>query len=623
MTAPETDFAWWERPEYDKHDAIITRVRHIRQQQGDRKIGDLMHHAMYGGAPFSAFGLAAPMRKPIAAASRLSLNVCRNMVNAVVSKIAAKNKPKPTFLTENGNYELRQKAQNLEKFVQGVFYESKVYPALTSVFRDACVYGTGVLKVLPGRDCVEVARTLPMEIVVDDVEGADATPNDMAQRKYIDRLVMIKRAKEWLSGDKEQLTKALAALSVRTSPDPEDAEFAFQTIADQVLVTEAWHLGAGHGEMGRHAIVINGCTLVDEEWEGPFPFAFMRWTPALTGFFGEGLVEELMGVQQEINKLLRQIQRGQHLITGHYLVEMGSKVTQQHINNDLAAIVKYSGTKPEYVAPNIISPEVYAHLWQLYAKAYEITGIPQLSASGLKPAGLDSGEAQRVYNDQASERFLEVGQGFEELVVEAARQVVRCAKRVGGGYRVKAVEGSGVDFIDWSDVDIGEDLVVIRVYPTSLLPSTPAGKLAWMQDMLKSGAMPPEDVLEVVDFPDIDSYKKRKLAPRKLIERNIARILKTGEYPSPEPFDDHKLALTLVNEAYAEARLDMVPEEKLELLRRYMADTVDLSESSKALPPAAPPMPPMGPPGMMPPDGPLPGMPPPPMPMQPTMPFAA
>jgi hypothetical protein len=55
----------------------------------------------------------------------------------------------------------------------------------------------------------------------------------------------------------------------------------------------------------------------------------MRWSEALVGFFGVGLVEELLGIQREINKLLQQIQRGHHLIAGHYLVENGSKVNTQ------------------------------------------------------------------------------------------------------------------------------------------------------------------------------------------------------------------------------------------------------------------------------------------------------
>jgi hypothetical protein len=389
--------------------------------------------------------------------------------------------------------------------------------------------------------------------------------------------------------------------------DREDTEYAYETTADNVLVTEAWHIG-DDDEPGRHVIVIDECTILDEEWEGAAPFAVMRWSEPINGFFGVGLVEELMGIQKEINKLLLQIQRAHHLITGHYLVEQGSKVIADQLNNDLASIVKYTGTRPEYQAPQIISPEIYNHLWQLYAKAFEICGISQLNATGMKPAGLDSGEAQRVYQDIQTERFLEVGQTFEEFVVEAARQVVRCAKRIGGGYKVPAVQKDSVDFIDWADVDIKEELYVIKVYPTSLLPSTPAGKLAWIQDMAKGQYMPMEDVLDAVDFPDVDAYKKRVLAPRRLIERNIAHILKTGEFVSPEPADNHQLALKLVNEAYAEARLDNVPEAKLELLRRYMADTTDFIAAATPPPPPASPMA-----GPVPPQ---PGAPPgPPMPM--------
>jgi len=587
-----TDHAWWDGKTYDKHDKLIGVVRYIRRNQASRKAADIIHQSMYGGTNIRGFGYGVAVRSPLANLTRLTLNVCRNMVAAVTSKIASKNKPKPTFLTEGGDYALREKSQDLESFVGGVFYESGVYQELTLCFRDACVFGTGVLKVLAGAKSVEVERTHPSKCIVDDAEGANGKPANFYQRDYIDRLWLLDRVEEWLKGEADQLENARRALSVRRPADPEDAEFAFDTTADQVLVTEGWHLGPGL-KSGRHVIAIDGCTLLDEEWDGPFPFAFVRWTPSLDAFFGEGLVEELMGVQREINKLLQQIQRGHHLIAGHYLVQNGSQVTQQHLNNDLAAIVKYSGTQPTYQVPSIIAPEVYAHLWQLYAKAYEITGISQMNATGMKPAGLDSGEAQRVYQDIQTERFLEVGQSFEEFVVEAARQVVRCARRVGGDYKVFAEGKEGGRFLKWSDVDIPDDLIRIRVYPTSMLPTTPAGKLAWMQDMLKSGALPPEDVLEIVDFPDIEAYKRRKLAPRKVIERNIAHMLRTGEFVSPEPADDHKTALVLVNEAYAEARLDKVPEEKLELLRRYMTDTVDFLPKPPApapmgMPPAMP-----------------------------------
>lgn len=603
------DGRWWAAPDYDKHTHVIGVVQRIRQAQADRKLTDLLHATLYGGMPVMGFGLGSFVRRPLASSGRLSLNVVRNMVGAVTSKIAAKNKPKPTFISEGGNYDLREKAQKLEKFVGGVFYESGVYAQLSRCFRDACIYGTGVLKVFESEDRVEVERVIPWELVVDDGEAIYGQPRNIYQRRYVDRLVL--RAM-WLGGieDPERRAMVDAALSKPSTFDPDDAEFAYQTTADQVLVTEAWHLAETESGKGRHVICVDGCTLLDEEWDGPFPFAVMRWSESIVGFFGVGLVEELMGVQKEINKLLQQIQRGHHLIAGHWLVENGSRVTTMMLNNDLAAIVKYSGTRPEYQSPQIISPEIYNHLWQLYAKAFEISGISQLNATGMKPAGLDSGEAQRVYQDIQTERFLEVGQAYEEFVVEAARQVVRCAKRIGGSYRVRAVEKSGLEFIDWKDIDLEEDLYVIKVYPTSLLPTQPAGRLAWAQDMIKNMQIPAEDVLEVIDFPDTEAYAKRRLAARRVIERNVATMLRTGEFVSPEPFDNHALAMRLVNEAYHEARLDGVPEPKLELLRRYMADTQDFIASA-----APPPVPaaPMGGPAPMPMPGPAPGAPPMPM----------
>ncbi len=613
------DARWWLEPEKQAHDKILTVVKAIRQNQEGRKVADLLHASLYGNQPMLGFGLGAASRRSVLGSSKLALNVVRNMTGAVTSKVAAKNKPKPTFITEEGNNELREKAEKLEKFVGGVFYESGVYAQLARCFRDACVWGTGILKVYETDERVEVMRVRQPELVVDEDEARDGEPRNLYERRYYDTLVL---AEQWASGDAVLAESIERASGIR---DTDDIEYSYRSTASQVLVTEAWHLGEGKGKKGRHVICIDGATLLDEPWDGPFPFAVMRWSEPLEGFFGVGLSEELMGVQAEINKLLQQIQRGHHLIAGHWLVEHGSKVVTSAINNDLASIVKYTGTKPDYHAPQIVSPEIYNHLWQLYAKAFEIAGISQLNATGQKPAGLDSGAAQRAYQDIQTERFLEVGQAYEEFVVEAARQVVRCAKRVGGKYRVRAVDKNSLRFIDWSEIDLDEDLYVIRVYPTSMLPSTPAGRLAWAEDMIKSGVIPPEDVLDVIDFPDTEAYAKRRNAPRRLIERNITHMLRTGKFISPEPMDNHQLAMRIVNEAYHEARLDGVPEDKLELLRRYMADTADFM---KAPPPMEPPLPttlPMGapPPELMPPGVPPPMGAPPMPPGPPPVPMAA
>ena len=605
---------WYEAEEGEAHGPLVRTVRQIYEAQAGTRFADILHAALYGNL---GSGGAAPARA-MGAPSRLSLNVIRNMVGAVVSKIGAKNKPKPRFLTVEGDYEKRQQAELLDRFVDGVFYESRVYASLTGVFRQAAVWGTGALKVYDDGRKVCVEPTPKTELLVDELEGQYGEPPNLYQVKYHDRRALKKR---WAKDDEQ-----LAALIDRCPRETDDMTAALNSTADQVRVYEAWHV-EDDGD-GRHVLAIDGATLLDEAWDGPFPFAFLQWSRPLAGFWGVGLSEELMGIQAEINKLLQDIQKAHHLIKGHYLVEQGAKITTAHINNDLASIVKYTGVPPQYQAPQAIAPDVYSHLWQLYAKAFEIAGISQLNATGQKPAGLDSGAAQRAYQDIQTERFLELGQDYEEFVVEAARQVVRCAKRVGGDYTVRSVDRRDIRPVKWADIELEDADYVIRVFPTSMLPSTYAGKVQWAEDMIKANLAPPEDVLDIVDFPDTEAYARRRNAARRIVERNIASMLR-GEPVTPEPLDNHALALRLVNEAYHEARLDGVPDHLLEHLRRYMADTQDFMSPPPSPPPppgaempmgAGAPMPPpdmAGPMGPMPPMAPPPPMGPAPMPMGP------
>lgn len=605
MTEPRRDATWWlEEFSTNRHEAVLKTVRAIRQNQEYRKLQDLLFASLYAGRPVTGFGWSN-QRSASVGNRGISLNVIRNMIGAVTSKIAAKSKPKPTFETEDGDAELREQAETLEKFVGGVFYESGVYNVLSDCFRDACTYGTAFLMADEVDEQIGCFRVKPFEMVADDGEGDQ--PANLYRRRYVDRLTLA----DLYPDNRDEILVC--------PRDSEDVEYGYQTTADQVLVTEAWHEGPGKKKRGWYSSVISNATLEDGEWDGPPPFAVLRWTKDIEGFFGVGLCEELRGIQTEINKLLMQIQRGHHLIAGHWLVLQGSTLTTQ-INNDLAAIVKYTGTAPQYQTPAIIAPEVYKHLWELYAKAFEISGISQLNATGLKPAGLDSGAAQRAYQDIQTERFLEVGQAYEEFVIEAARQVVRAAKRRGGSYKVRSVGKGSLEIVDWSKVKIDEQSYAIRVYPTSLLPSTPAGKIQWMQDMLKSGAIPPEDIFEVVDMPDTDAYMRRKLAARKSLEKRLLKMRRDRVALVPEPFDDLKLLRQVARDGYHEAVNDGCDEEVLDLFRNCIANTQDLLNEQEP-PPAQAPMgaPPMGPPGA--PPMPPPGAAPPPMP--PATPMAA
>ena len=96
--------------------------------------------------------------------------------------------------------------------------------------------------------------------------------------------------------------------------DPEDRTY---NTGDMIEVIEAWHIRSSqNSDDGRHVICIDNATLFDEKYEKDyFPFVTLRWTQRMLGFYGQGLAEQLRGIQAEINQLLLNIQEQMNLAT--------------------------------------------------------------------------------------------------------------------------------------------------------------------------------------------------------------------------------------------------------------------------------------------------------------------
>jgi hypothetical protein len=72
--------------------------------------------------------------------------------------------------------------------------------------------------------------------------------------------------------------------------------------------------------------------------------------------------------------------------------------------------------------------------------------------------------------------------------------------------------------------------------------------------------------------------------------RAFDRIVDAGDYTPPDPLDDLELSKQLCLEYYAKGKLNNLSEERLELLRRYLAQINEIEQAM--LPPI-----PMGAPG--------------------------
>lgn len=583
-------FDWWtaKKPD-DLYNNVHGYLQYLAKNQGHRSVRNMRNVKLYGN--FDSSGLqgfnVARKEQSGAAANRVTLNVVRSMVDTVVSKIT-KNKPVPTFLTSGGQWSDQRRAKKLSKFVEGQFYACKIYEKRAQTFKDSCIFGTGVLKIYKSQGDIKAERVYPAEIIVDDVEGFYGDPRQLHQTKFVH--------KDSLIANYPKHKTAIENVNVNTtkynSLQPQHS--------DLVLVVESWKRPSKPGANdGRHSITIENEVLFDEPYKKDyFPFVFDRWNVTPFGFYGQGLADQLDGLQLEINKLLRTIQVSMHLVSVPKLfVEAGSKIVSSHLDNKIGGIIKYAGAPPQPGQLGAIPRELFSHLDYLYSRSYEITGISQLASQSTKPVGLNSGKALRIYNDLESERFLEVATRYEQAYLQAANIMVDLAKELDkeleGGYTVLTHGKNSTKALKWSDVDLDEDKYLMKMHATSALSNSPSGRLEEVQELMAAGFIDMDMARKLLDFPDLESYYDKSTAAITDLERQIEMIIDDGKYQTPEPFQDLQGGIARFQSAYLYYKAEGAPEEKLEMLRRWMTDANDLlaqAQEALAPPPAEPTM---------------------------------
>jgi hypothetical protein len=572
---------WWDAEKDKANQYIFPVVRHLMQNQGWIREGHLRNMRLYGnlnvlGLSFSSYGAGSAVNPPY---DRLGLNVVQSCVDTLTQKIA-KNKPKPMFLTEGGNWSLQRKAKKLNKFIDGQFYESRVYETTPDIARDAFIFGDGYCKVFLQDGNIKIERVFPGEIVVDENDGVYGKPRSMFQTKYLPKEYVMAIFPEYA----DKIAKAPLA----------EAMFAgHKSMSDYIYVVEAWHLASGDdAKDGRHVICIDGCDLHDDEYNREvFPIKRMSYSKRVLGYSSQGLAEQLTGIQVEINKILRDIQNGMHLQKPKYLFEYGSKIIKSQVDNTHGGFLWYSGTKPELYTPPAVNPQWFAHMESLYQKAFQVAGISQLSAQSTKPAGLNSGKALREYNDIETERFILIGQMWEQFHLDIASEMIDLIKshvdlesddEKKQDYEVMAKNKNTIEIIKWSEVDMKEDKYMMHLYPTSALSKNPAMKIQDVVDLMQAGIIGPQEGSDLLDFPDLEAHNNLKNAPINNIKKQIEMIIDEGKYQGPEPFQNLNLGVQMMSEAYLQAKNDNVPESRLELMRRWVENAKMMMATAQA-----------------------------------------
>lgn len=579
-------FKWWRaNSKKELCEQILATVTFLKEQQQYRYRQASIFSRVYGNYPLFSYAgtnlnkMNAQNALPI---DRPTMNVVQSCIDTLVSRVT-QARPRPVFLTENGNYRQRNLAKQMNAFIEGEFYQTGVEELTRLQLRDAAVLGTGCLKIYENEDNrVAIDRVLLTELLVDPNDALYGDPRQLFQLKLVDKSVLAELFPDYRS----DIQKAENAF-------PDNSSDSQKTISDQIIIAEAWHLPSGRNASdGRHSIVCSSGAIFDEDYSKPFfPFVFQHYSPRIMGFWAQGLSEQLLGTQVEINKLLKTMSEAINLVgIPRVFVEDGSKVVKAHLNNQVGSIVTYRGTKPIYEVAPCIPQEVYAQLERLVQYAYQQSGVSALSAAAQKPAGLNSGEAIRNYDDLQSDRFASLVKSFSDVRVDIAYQVIDLAKEIAerdGSYSTVYPNKDGTREIDLPKADLIDE-PVIQCFDSSSLPRDPSGRLQKVTEMMQSGLIDMSEGRRLLDYPDIEQVDKLANAAEERILQILDEICIDGKYTPPDPFMDIQLANKLVNQyynLYVPAKLE---ESKSQMLRDFSTQIQALQSLAMAPPSGAP-----------------------------------
>lgn len=568
---------WWDADTKEERGmGMLSTATYLKENLQYRYRQASLYSRLYGNMPmFGVIGgglgrMSAINQLPI---DRPTMNVVQSCVDTLVSRIT-QSRPRPIFLTDNGDYKERNLAQKLNQFISGELYQTKAYELGELILRDAAVLGTGCLKVYEDEENrVALERVLFTEILVDTNDSLYGDPRQMYQIKLIDREVVA----EIFPKERNTVSKAEAGY-------PDNSADNSKSVSDMIIVVEGWRLPSGpKANDGRHTIACSSGTLLDEPFNKPkFPFVFLHYSPRLLGFFGQSLAEQLMGTQMEINKLLMTISAAINLVgVPRVFVEMGSKVVKAHLNNQVGSIVTYQGTKPEYQVAPCVPAELYGQLQRLVDYAYQQSGISALAAASEKPKGLDSGAALREYDDLQSDRFAALNKRYDNMFIELAYQIIDLAKDIAerqGSYQTVYPNKNGTKEINLPEASLLQDPFVIQCFDASSLPRDPAGRLQKVTEMIQAGMIDIREGRRLLDFPDLQQNEKLENASEERILCILDEIVESGKYTPPDPFMDLSLALKLSVQyynLYVPAKLE---ESKAQKLRDFNAQVQALQQ---------------------------------------------
>lgn len=403
--------------------------------------------------------------------SSIQENVIASCIETLCSKIASQ-KVRPFFNTVNGTFKEMQIARQAQTYFDQIYDEKDVNKTITNAFKSACIFDKGVIKITKD----EISTRLPWNVYVDPKEASYNKITYVAEKlpKTPGRLLYTKY------GIKADF----------------NLDYTVYEYYDIIEHTKAIYVE----ELNK---------VTTEKWEPEvIPYLFMYYSDPIKGNTSQSVVDQLYGIQMQIDDLLSVIKDSIQMNPGMtLLVPRSSNIKTNMLSNRTGQIIQYDPIPGQTASPityatnDIISPQFVQLLDKLKNDAYEIVGISQLSATSQKPEGLNSGVALSTMEDIESDRFETQLNSVIRMYIDVAKA---CMNIFPPDEDILPKSTNRAN-IKWSDIIEARDNLKIQFSAANSLSKDPSEKLKQLVALAQAGVVPQSHIASLMELPDLQS----------------------------------------------------------------------------------------------------------------------
>ena len=403
--------------------------------------------------------------------SAIQENIIASCIETLCSKIASQ-KVRPFFNTVNGTFKEMQIAKQAQIFFDMLYEENNVNETITDAFRNACVFDKGIVKISDDG----ITNRLPWNVFFDPREVTYNQITYVAEKlpKTPGRILELK-------------------YGIKADRNLDYTVYEYYDVMEHIKAVYVQELNK----------------VVTHEYKPSIiPYLEIHYTNPIKGDTSQSVVDQLYGIQTQIDELLAVMKDSIAVNPGMtLLVPRSSNIKTNMLSNRTGQIIQYdpipgqTASPVTYATNDIISPQFVQLLDKLKNDAYEIVGISQLSATSQKPAGLNSGVALNTMEDIESSRFETQLNSVVRLYVDVAKA---CLDIFPPDIDILPDDLNRAN-IKWADIVEARNNMKIQFSAAESLSKDPSEKLKQLVALSQAGVIPQSHIATLMELPDLQS----------------------------------------------------------------------------------------------------------------------